>query len=168
MSVRTSTLVRRRPLVIILIVAAVLTGVYFHQGQHAAVLTSPGSAFELGSGMAHFNFSDHFARLQNVHWQASSGYGEDSSTSETASTRRIVLQPEEAFREKDGLLYLADAARPGANPSNKVEHPILHLIRQAKKKWQTKLDSQSTDLATAVKTYKRKYGRAPPKGFDKW
>lgn len=164
MSVRASSLVRRHPLVLFLVLVAGLTGVYFHHGQHAA---STGTAFELGSSMAHFNFSDHFSRLQNAHWHASSAYGEDAILENEPSTRRL-LQPQEAFKEQDGLLYLSDMARPGANPSNKVEHPILYLIRQAKKEWQKKLDSQSKDLATAVKTYKRKYGRAPPKGFDTW
>lgn len=165
MSVRASALVRRHPLVLFLVLAALLTGLYLHHGQHAV---SSRSAFELSSSMAHFSFSDHFARLQNGHWHASSGYGQDSAKETSSNTRRILLQPEDAFKEQDGLVYLADIARPGANPSNKVEHPILYLIRQAKKDWQKKVDSQSKDLATAVKTYKLKYGRAPPKGFDRW
>lgn len=78
------------------------------------------------------------------------------------------LTPQEAFVEEDGLLYLSDRARPGANPGYRVEHPILYLIRQAKSEWKDKLDRQSRDLKTAVEKYRKKYGRAPPRGFDKW
>lgn len=167
MSVRASALVRRHPLVLLLFLVALSSALYLHRSQHAGPAGSDGG-FDLGSSMAHFNFSDHFARLQHAHWQASSGYGEDVTVDPAKSGTRRILKPEEAYKAQDGLLFLPDMARPGANPSNKVEHPILYLIRQAKKDWQKKLDSQSTNLATAVKTYKRKYGRNPPKGFDKW
>lgn len=167
MSVRATSLVRRHPLALFLLLVLLSTGLYLHHSQHAS-FTSPAG---LSDSVAHFNFSDHFQRLQHAHWRASSGYGEDSTsiTDPTAvdATSRI-LQPQEAFKRRDGLLYLADQARPGANPANKVGHPILHLMKQAKRDWKKKLDSQSSDLATAVKTYKKKYGRAPPKGFDKW
>lgn len=178
MSLRAAAVVRRHPLVLLLILAVVSSSLYIYRDQHAG---TPGSsshhhAFDFSNSMAHFNFSDHFARLQHAHWLASSGYGENvtiepatsKSASDSGTATRRILKPEEAFKEQDGLLYLSDMARPGADPSNKVEHPILYLIRQAKKEWQKKLDSQSTDLATAVKTYKKKYGRNPPKGFDKW
>ena len=86
----------------------------------------------------------------------------------TSDPLKRALKPEEAFFERSGLLVLQDVARPGVVPSNTVEHPILHLIRSAKLKWEAKLQSQSRDLRQAVATYRRKYGRAPPKGFDKW
>lgn len=168
MSVRATSLLRRHPLVVFLLVLVLLSVAYLRQASSHGGGLSAGSSI---NSMAGFNFSDHFARLQHAHWHASSGYGEDPaqvSDSTTASSTRRILQPQEAFRVQDGLLYLADQARPGANPANKVEHPILFLIRQAKKDWKKKLDSQSRDLATAVKTYRKKYGRAPPQGFDKW
>lgn len=83
------------------------------------------------------------------------------------NTRR-VLSANDAFLQKDGLIYLADKARPGANPDIQVVHPILHLIQNAKKQWEEKVQSQSRTLQEAVATYRRKYERAPPKGFDKW
>ena len=86
----------------------------------------------------------------------------------TPNSHVRTLKPEEAFSERSGLLVLQDVARPGVVPSNTVEHPILHLIRSAKLKWEAKLQSQSRDLRQAVATYRRKYGRAPPKGFDEW
>ena len=82
------------------------------------------------------------------------------------ATRR--LKPEEAFKRQDGLLYLADIARPGVIPGNQVEHPISYLITEARRKWNDKIAGQSKTLSEAVQTYRRKYGRAPPAGFDRW
>lgn len=77
------------------------------------------------------------------------------------------LSPEEAFEEQDGLLFLQDRARPD-NIFYKSVHPIIYLMKRAKEEWQNKLASQSKTLEEAVRTYEIKYGRPPPKGFDKW
>ena len=66
------------------------------------------------------------------------------------------LQPH-SFRS-DGLLEV--------NPNGR--HPIYDLIEHAEADWDKKLNRQSKTLAEAVTEYKRRYGRAPPKGFDKW
>jgi hypothetical protein len=47
-------------------------------------------------------------------------------------------------------------------------HPIPELIQRAEEAWQTKLDKQSKTLEEAVAEYRRRYGRAPPRGFDHW
>lgn len=47
-------------------------------------------------------------------------------------------------------------------------HPILELIKTAEDKWQKKLERASRTLEEAVVEYKRRYKRAPPKGFDDW
>lgn len=47
-------------------------------------------------------------------------------------------------------------------------HPIIPLLRSAKEKWTKKLSSQSRTFDRASRTYKTRYGRAPPPGFDKW
>lgn len=91
-----------------------------------------------------------------------------SQSHQDSSDTRQLLSVNDAFLQKDGLLYLADKARPGANPDVKVVHPILHLMQGAKKQWEEKVKAQSRTLEQAVNTYRRKYGRAPPKGFDKW
>jgi len=52
------------------------------------------------------------------------------------------------------------------NPNG--SHPILELIRTAEENWQAKLDRASKTLEEAVAEYKRRYKRAPPKGFDDW
>jgi hypothetical protein len=167
MSSRIAAVIRRHPLVLFLIILASASILYL-KSQHGSN-SAPSRSFGLSDTVTGFNISDHFARLQHAHWRypfESYDLEAKAVTSASAATRN--LQPEEAYKEQDGLLYLSDQARPGANPANRVEHPILYLIRQAKKDWKKKLDSQSPDLASAVKTYKRKYGRAPPRGFDKW
>ncbi|KAG9016692.1 F-actin-capping protein subunit alpha [Tulasnella sp. 427] len=52
--------------------------------------------------------------------------------------------------------------------SGKPVHPILELIEGAEKKWKDLVRRQSKTLPDAVKEYQRRYGRMPPKGFDKW
>jgi len=52
------------------------------------------------------------------------------------------------------------------NPDGR--HPIYDLIERAEAEWDKKLKRQSKGLSEAVAEYKRRYRRAPPKGFDDW
>ena len=47
-------------------------------------------------------------------------------------------------------------------------HPIDILIERAQQRWNDKLAKQSKTLKEAVKEYKQRYRRSPPKGFDLW
>nr|XP_018262209.1 uncharacterized protein I303_05225 [Kwoniella dejecticola CBS 10117]OBR84367.1 hypothetical protein I303_05225 [Kwoniella dejecticola CBS 10117] len=47
-------------------------------------------------------------------------------------------------------------------------HPIPLLLSLGEKRWKELLSRQSTTLEEAVREYIRRYGRKPPKGFDKW
>lgn len=58
----------------------------------------------------------------------------------------------------DGLLEV--------NPNG--AHPIYELVRDAQGRWDKKLERASRTLKQAVKEYKRRYKRAPPRGFDDW
>ncbi|GJN90731.1 hypothetical protein Rhopal_003745-T1 [Rhodotorula paludigena] len=49
-----------------------------------------------------------------------------------------------------------------------MQHPIYDLIENATERWQKKLSRQSKTLEQAVREYKRRHGRKPPKGFDDW
>ena len=49
-----------------------------------------------------------------------------------------------------------------------LTHPILALLRDGEAKWRERMARQSKTLEEAVETYKEKWGRAPPKGFDLW
>lgn len=48
------------------------------------------------------------------------------------------------------------------------DHPIPHLMVDAERRFRAMLSRQSRSLRAAVKEYKRRYGRNPPKGFDEW
>jgi len=140
-------MLRSIPRNLLVVIAALLLGlVYLFESRAAYDSTSIRNAEDLA-----FSLSDRLSQLTHLGG---------------AGVR--FLTPQEAFVEKDGLVFLTDRARPGANPNYKVEHPILYLIRKAKAEWKDKLDRQSRDLKEAVQNYKNKYGRAPPKGFDKW
>lgn len=47
-------------------------------------------------------------------------------------------------------------------------HPIPALMAEAKVKWKALKERQSTTFREAITEYVRRYGRRPPKGFDKW
>lgn len=47
-------------------------------------------------------------------------------------------------------------------------HPIERMIQRGEKQWADMLARQSRTLSQAVKEYKRRYGRSPPRGFDLW
>lgn len=48
------------------------------------------------------------------------------------------------------------------------EHPIPKLMERAKKRWTELRARQSKTFGQAVKEYRRRTGRNPPKGFDRW
>lgn len=52
------------------------------------------------------------------------------------------------------------------NPDGR--HPLFELIERGEAKWNAKVKRQSKTLYQAVEEYKRRYKRAPPKGFDFW
>ncbi|KAF9004583.1 glycosyl transferase family 90-domain-containing protein [Cyathus striatus] len=47
-------------------------------------------------------------------------------------------------------------------------HPIYELIERAESDWKQKLEKSSRTLEEAVQEYRRRYHRAPPRGFDDW
>ena len=49
-----------------------------------------------------------------------------------------------------------------------VEHPISRLMEEAEDVFREKLGRQSKTLKDAVREYRRRYKRPPPKGFDDW
>lgn len=55
--------------------------------------------------------------------------------------------------------------RPKIQP---IIHPIPKLMSTAQANFKAQLKRQSTTLPQAVKEYRRRYGRDPPKGFDAW
>lgn len=63
----------------------------------------------------------------------------------------------------------SDWSSPSLLPfPNPLEHPIEALIVQGKARYAAILQSQSQTVGDAVKEYRRRYGRPPPRGFDSW
>ena len=52
------------------------------------------------------------------------------------------------------------------NPTGR--HPIYDLVERAQSVWKEKNSKASKTLSEAINEYRRRYHRAPPKGFDRW
>ncbi|KDE09310.1 hypothetical protein MVLG_00627 [Microbotryum lychnidis-dioicae p1A1 Lamole] len=89
--------------------------------------------------------------------------------------------PPPRFREhSSGLVFLHPSALDPSSVSSSLSpeqipkrlkgqrHPVHDLIQNATREWEAKLARQSTSLYGAVKEYKWRHGRNPPKGFDRW
>lgn len=63
--------------------------------------------------------------------------------------------------------WLAPAV-PAAVKQYEAVHPITQLMADAETAYRQKLARQSKTLKEVVAEYRKRYGRAPPKGFDKW
>ena len=61
----------------------------------------------------------------------------------------------------DNLPFASDGTMTG-------KHPIPRLMEEAEEHFRKKLGSQSKTLKEVVAEYRRRYQRAPPKGFDEW
>jgi len=80
------------------------------------------------------------------------------------------------YDDETGLLvYPAKLANPSSSPTLSANppppaqpHPIHYLIQSAEASWNDKLARQSKSLEEAVAEYRRRYGQAPPRGFDQW
>jgi hypothetical protein len=53
-------------------------------------------------------------------------------------------------------------------PTPKPDHPIDHLIAEAGKELDELLQRETSDIHDAAEAYRRRRGRQPPPGFDKW
>jgi hypothetical protein len=101
-----------------------------------------------------------------------------SSSTEIIATTTVIIYAKETATSPGGLkhggaeklplqphLFRADGLLE-VNPNGR--HPIYDLIEGAEGEWSKKLKKQSKSLDEAVAEYRRRYRRAPPKGFDGW
>lgn len=111
-----------------------------------------------------------------INWrspQATWSRGEELKKGDAAAARAGVVGGG-ANRDTSPVLKSAfeTAAEPRRDGRTLIEmgkeHPIPALMRDAKVKWAALQGRQSTSFAEAVNEYKRRYGRAPPKGYDQW
>lgn len=75
-----------------------------------------------------------------------------------SATRKKASDSQSHTYDKNGLLIV--------NPD--APHPIYELVRRAEADWENKVRRSSRTLKQAVREYRRRYNRLPPKGFDKW
>jgi hypothetical protein len=72
--------------------------------------------------------------------------------------------------ESDTITFWAGPATPWRRKQGANRHPIDGLIQTAENEFAAKLSksTQSGTLAAAAATYRKRRGRHPPPGFDKW
>ncbi|KAL7424320.1 hypothetical protein Q5752_000002 [Cryptotrichosporon argae] len=80
----------------------------------------------------------------------------------------------------DGLVYGWEAAHARSRDESlkkrdrkeaaktAARHPIEELIERGREHWHALLNRQSKTLPQAVTEYRRRHGRAPPRGFESW
>ncbi|GAA94281.1 glycosyltransferase family 90 protein [Mixia osmundae IAM 14324] len=97
---------------------------------------------------------------------------QDKATPESKHGKNPGLTAEQQQRQDSLMHYSDDNGRvsfaTSGQGANMPEHPVRTLIRRAKDQWQAKLARQSKTLAEAVEQYEQRYGRLPPRGFEKW
>lgn len=76
--------------------------------------------------------------------------------------------PENYVPPPDPTTLQPTNSAPTRLTGNVAEHPIPHLMHDAERRFRALLSRQSHSLRAAVAEYKRRYGRNPPRGFDKW
>src|SRR5258708_30538321 len=61
-----------------------------------------------------------------------------------------------------------DSLSSGKESDAIIQHPIPRLMEKSEDVFRMKLRRQNETLKEAVKEYRRRYKRPPPKGFDDW
>lgn len=79
-------------------------------------------------------------------------------------TLYILTKPDGFTTRLGPLLVSTPWGRKGASP----EHPIDRLIQDAEKDFKAKLAKSTQTLSDAAAAYRKRRGRHPPPGFDKW
>lgn len=76
----------------------------------------------------------------------------------------------EAYVTDKGYLHYPapNGVGTAAGSGGGVRHPISWLIEEAERKWEGMLARQSITLEESVKEYRRRYARAPPRGYELW
>lgn len=91
---------------------------------------------------------------------------EEEEEEEEVQVRKVIKKPKKV---KSSKTFPLTSRRDGRIliKEGKV-HPIPALMERAKERWEKLKSSQSRNFKEAVREYKKRYGRNPPKGFDKW
>ncbi|GAA5854421.1 hypothetical protein JCM8547_001815 [Rhodosporidiobolus lusitaniae] len=84
------------------------------------------------------------------------------------SSGHLFVRPSALFPSSDSSPFTTLEAARLPPQAHTMRHPIYDLMQNATKQWEAKLERQSKTLEQAVREYKRRQGRRPPKGFDDW
>ena len=89
----------------------------------------------------------------------------------THPTQAVVSQLSASFGAsnlQDWIPGSSDLFKATQSKQEIIVHPIPKLMADAQTKFKKMITGQSKTLADAVREYKWRYGRNPPKGFDEW
>ncbi|GAA5828833.1 hypothetical protein JCM11251_005889 [Rhodosporidiobolus azoricus] len=82
------------------------------------------------------------------------------------SSGHLFVKPSALWPSSETSPY--SSAEASLLPPHTMRHPIVEMMANATNEWEKKLARQSKTLEEAVKEYRRRFGRRPPKGFDDW
>ncbi|KZO99021.1 glycosyltransferase family 90 protein [Calocera viscosa TUFC12733] len=71
-------------------------------------------------------------------------------------------------RNPDSTWFSLASMSSSSSVDRGISHPIPQLMLDAQTKFRALVARQSQTLDQAVREYKKRYKRSPPKGFDKW
>ncbi|KAI1771072.1 glycosyltransferase family 90 protein [Hypoxylon cercidicola] len=124
----------------------------------------------------------HDPQIPSTYLTSGQTSGHDSSSSSHEQVPDVVNQPAKnpssnqkpvyESPEDDDVKSIHDPkpvqpAQPGP-PKPTTPHPIDDLIKVANKDFEDLLDREAHTLAEAAQAYRKRRGRHPPPGFDKW
>lgn len=117
-----------------------------------------------------------FRQIRGITTPSTSEHLQDRRKHDPRDVPGLVVQPQKGNtpagkgkeKSQKGLAQHSYLANGLVEVNPKGQHPIYDLLDRGHDAWNTKLAGASRTLGQAVDEYRRRYSRAPPKGFDRW
>ncbi len=108
--------------------------------------------------------------LEGEGWIGDGGFGATDQDGRCTFRSPLSVLPAEELEIVKNLLSRNQSYAQGGFLQSDPEtaHPIYQLLFKGEKRWKEMLRNRSETLEDAVREYKRRYGRNPPRGFDHW
>lgn len=108
--------------------------------------------------------------LEGEIWIGDGGFGATDQDGRCTFRSPLSVLPAEELEIVKNLLSRNQSYAQGGFLQSDPEtaHPIYQLLFKGEKRWKEMLRNRSETLEDAVREYKRRYGRNPPRGFDHW